>query len=205
MSDHPWLIAAFERLNIPGTLCAQIIAHHSEPHRHYHTLRHIELMLRQIPSDHAFTAEMLAATLFHDIIYDPTRSDNEEQSLALFQSVSDRLAPPQPIDTGLISAMIAATRSHHFRDQRSSEDEAVNLLLKADLSILWHDDRAVYAWYADGVRKEYAFVPEDRFREARVKILTGLCHDLLHSQQLTTAQAMMLESNIGWELGLLHP
>lgn len=201
MSDHPWLIAAFDRLNIPGDIRALIIDHHSEPHRYYHTLHHIDLMLRQIPAERPFASEMTAAALFHDIIYDPTRSDNEERSLALFESVADKCAPPKPLDRSLVSAMIMATKSHHFRQERKVEDEAVNLLLKADLSILWHSDPAVYAWYAAGVRKEYAFVPEDPFRAARAKILTGLGDDLLQSRQLTVAEAKMLERNIGWELG----
>lgn len=204
MSDHPWLIAAFETLNIPGDLRARIIGCHSEAHRHYHTLRHLELMLRQIPADHAFAPEMLAATLFHDSIYEPARSDNEEQSAALFASVSALLAPAQPLDDELVGAMIAATKGHHFRDGGSRQDEAVNLLLKADLSILWHDDGGVYAWYAQGVRREYAFVPEGRYREARAAILADLRRALLDSGQLTEAEAQMLERNIGWELGLLN-
>lgn len=201
MSDQPWLIAAFDRLNMPADVRALIIDHHSEPHRYYHTLRHIGLMLGQIPPDHALAPEMAAATLFHDIIYQPTRSDNEEQSLAMFESVAGTFAPPHALDRPLVCAMIMATKSHHFREEGSCGDEAVNLLLKADLSILWHADPDVYAWYAAGVRKEYAFVPEDRFRAARRKILTGLCHDLLNSRQLTVLEAKMLERNIGWELG----
>lgn len=174
MSHHPSLMAAFDRLKLPDETRVLIVDHHSEPHRHYHTLRHIGLMLRQIPPCHAFGPEMTAATLFHDIIYDPTRSDNEEQSLAIFQSAADRFEPPEPLDRKLVSAMILATKNHHVQKAGTAQDEAINLLLKADLSILWDPDPEVYAWYAAGVRKEYAFVPEEQFREARAKILTVL-------------------------------
>ncbi|NOW45100.1 putative metal-dependent HD superfamily phosphohydrolase [Novosphingobium sp. SG751A] len=201
MSDHPSLIAAFDRLNLPGDMRALIIGHHSEAQRYYHTLRHIDLMLGQIPAHHAFTPEMTAATLFHDIIYDPARGDNEELSLAMFQSASDVFLPPEPLDKRLVAEMILATKSHHFSDERTAQDQAVNLLLKADLSILWHADPEVYAWYAAGVRKEYGFVPEVRFREARATILTRLRDDLLLSGQLTLAEQDMLKRNIGWELG----
>lgn len=201
MSDHPSLIAAFDRLNLPGDMRALIIRHHSEAHRYYHTLRHIDLMLGQIPVAHTFTPEMTAATLFHDIIYDPARSDNEELSLAMFQSAADIFLPSEPLDKRLVEEMILATKSHHFRDERTAQDRAVNLLLKVDLSILWHADPAVYAWYAAGVRKEYGFVPEARFREARAIILMRLRDDLLRSGQLTLAEQGMLKRNIGWEMG----
>ncbi|WP_206245264.1 HD domain-containing protein [Novosphingobium terrae] len=199
MSHHPSLIAAFDRLDVPADLRALIINHHSEAHRHYHTLRHIDLMLRQLPVDHAHAPEMIAATLFHDIIYDPTRSDNEELSLAMFQSAASRLATPKPLDEPLVFAMILATKSHHFRDD-NPEGEAINHLLKADLSILWHPDPQVYAWYAAGVRKEYAFVPEDRFQAARTKILQQLRHDLLNSKQITDTETKTMTLNIAWEL-----
>lgn len=201
MSHHPSLIAAFDRLGMAADTRALIIAHHSEPHRHYHTLRHLELMLGHIPAHHALAPEMMAATLFHDAIYDPTRSDNEALSEALFHSLAGTLAPPEPLDGPLVSAMILATSSHHFREAGTMEDEAINLLLKADLSILWHPDPEVYAWYAAGVRQEYGFVPEARFHAARADILTRLRDDLLQSGQLDPAEAAMLTRNIGWELG----
>jgi len=196
--SHPLsLIAAFDRLALPEVVRALVIERYGEAHRGYHTLRHIDLMLRQLPPSHAFTPEMMAATLFHDIIYDPTRSDNEERSQMLFE----RYAFAPGLDRPLVSAMILATRSHRFRAERTEQDEAINLLLKADLSILWHPDPDMYAWYAAGVRKEYGFVPEERFREARAKILIGLRDDLLASDHLTTAEADMLRRNIDWELG----
>jgi predicted metal-dependent HD superfamily phosphohydrolase len=200
MPHHPWLTAAFDRLDVPDETRALITLHHSEAHRYYHTLRHIDLMLRHIPTSHAFAREMMAATLFHDIIYDPTRFDNEEMSLAMFQSAADAFAPPELLDRLLVSAMILATKNHHFRDEGTQKDEAINLLLKADLSILWHPDPEVYAWYAAGVRKEYGFVPEAQFREARATILTGLRDDLLRSEHLTSAEGKILTRNVAWEL-----
>jgi predicted metal-dependent HD superfamily phosphohydrolase len=201
MSDpHPRLSDALDRLDVPDPARALIVERHGEPHRHYHTLRHLDLMLRQIPADHAFTREMIAATLFHDIVYDPVRPDNEELSLATFLSVAGTLAPDAPLDTPLVSAMILATKGHHFRDEHTVEDVAINTLLKADLGILWHPDPQVYEWYAGGVRREYAFVPEAQFREARAKILTALRDDLLGSGKLTSAEAEALRRNTAWEL-----
>ena len=199
MSDYPLLMAAFDQLELPHETRALITTKYGEAQRFYHSLRHIDLMLRQIPAIHAFTHEMIAATLFHDIIYDPMRTDNEERSLAVFQSVAGRVTPDAPLEGHVVSAMILATKSHHFLNEHTAESEAINILLKADLSILWHPDAAVYAWYAAGVRKEYSFVPDDQFRKARAKILTGLCDDLLRSEQLSLAEAQNLKRNIELE------
>lgn len=196
-SAHPALTEALARLDLPEHIGATIAECHSEPHRHYHTLRHIDLMLRQILADGPFWREMIAATLFHDIVYDPTRSDNEDRSLATFLSLAGPLAP---LDTALVSEMILATKSHHFREGTSTRDVAINRLLKADLSILWHPDPQVYAWYAQGVRQEYAFVPDAQFREARTRILTTLRDDLLASNQLAVNEADALKRNVASEL-----
>lgn len=199
-APYPALADALDRLAVPDDLRKTIIKRHGEPHRHYHTLRHIDLMLRQIPADTPFSRELIAATLFHDIVYDPTRSDNEDLSLEIFLSVADRLAPGASLDRALVSDMILATRSHHFRRQDTPQDAAINFLLKADLSILWHPDARVYAWYAQGVRQEYAFVPEAQFRAARARIVTALRDDLVASGQLAPAQVEALTRNTGSEL-----
>ncbi|MBV1689227.1 hypothetical protein KRR38_16490 [Novosphingobium sp. G106] len=202
-ADFPFLSEAFERLDLADHVRALIAQRHGEPQRHYHTLRHIDLMLGQLPANHAFAREMLVAALFHDIVYNPTQPDNEEQSLAIFLSVAGTIARDAPLDADLISAMILATKSHHFRSEHTAGDRAINALLKADLSILWHPEPQVYAWYAEGVRQEYAFVPDDQFRAARTRILTGLRNDLLGSGQLTMDEAAALTRNTDRELGRL--
>ena len=200
MLDHPLVIAACDRLALPAEARCMVRSRYSEPHRHYHTLRHIELMLGEIPLDALFANEMIAATLYHDVIYDPARADNEEASLALFHSAAASRAWKPPLDEALVSEMILATKGHHFFEGSGPRVDAVNTLLKADLSILWHPDRQVYAWYAAGVRREYAFVPEDRFRQVRARIVEGLCADLLQSGQLDPPAAGTLRRNVAWEL-----
>jgi predicted metal-dependent HD superfamily phosphohydrolase len=136
---------------------------------------------------------------FHDIVYDPARSDNEERSKETFETSVCAFPLSAALDDQLVSAMIIATKGHQFREEGNPNDQAINILLKADLSILWHPDPEIYAWYAAGVREEYGFVPEDTFREVRAKILRGLRDDLLQSQQLTSAEAKSLSRN-EWEL-----
>ncbi|EKF38376.1 hypothetical protein MOQ_001416 [Trypanosoma cruzi marinkellei] len=79
-----------------------IVARYTEPQRHYHTMAHLEEMLSclarfqsEAPVAHRLPAEgtrrlvVELAILFHDAVYDPRRSDNEERSAAWFQSFWD--------------------------------------------------------------------------------------------------------------------
>jgi predicted metal-dependent HD superfamily phosphohydrolase len=64
---------------------------YNEPHRHYHTLDHIEHclgMFEQCKSlvNHADTLEL--AIWFHDAILDPARRDNEARSTELYLQLS---------------------------------------------------------------------------------------------------------------------
>ncbi|WP_443747235.1 HD domain-containing protein [Asticcacaulis solisilvae] len=123
---------------------------YSEPHRHYHTLTHIEAVLSALDShrgqfDDAQVAEL--ALVYHDLVYDPARQDNETQSAA---RLLDRLSGYLP-EARLARAAghIEATRHHN-----ATEDLDANLLLDIDMSVLgapWPD----YLAYAQGVRAEY--------------------------------------------------
>lgn len=76
-----------------------IAARYTEPQRHYHTLAHLEEMLRRLdefeanaPAAHRLPAGgtqrlvLELALLFHDAVYDPQRGDNEERSAVWFES-----------------------------------------------------------------------------------------------------------------------
>ncbi|XP_052256678.1 uncharacterized protein LOC127861948 isoform X2 [Dreissena polymorpha] len=66
----------------------QIIEHYSEPQRHYHTMRHVKEMLQYVhPFENRLQRKHLIvlATIFHDVIYDPQKPDNEDKSAEFFQ------------------------------------------------------------------------------------------------------------------------
>ncbi|ORC87042.1 uncharacterized protein TM35_000241920 [Trypanosoma theileri] len=78
-----------------------ISTRYSEPQRHYHTLEHLEEMLRQLreyqleapeaqrlPKNRMNTYRLLImdlSILFHDVVYNPQCNDNEERSVDWFQ------------------------------------------------------------------------------------------------------------------------
>lgn len=125
-------------------LWVSLLAAYSEPHRHYHALSHIEALVTAFAPMRARFEEVdttLLALFYHDIVYDPARSDNEEQS-------AQRLAADFP-DSGRAQGHILATRHH-----APTEDSDTNLVLDLDMGILGAPWPA-YCAYAEGVFREY--------------------------------------------------
>lgn len=72
----------------------QVIAPYLEDHRYFHTKEHIFYILRQVHRDYFFYSKfsleelklLVIATWFHDIVYNPKKQDNEEQSVAVMEN-----------------------------------------------------------------------------------------------------------------------
>jgi predicted metal-dependent HD superfamily phosphohydrolase len=138
----------------------ELAARYAEPHRHYHTLRHIDDCLREADAvPHGDAVEL--ALWFHDAIYDTQSHDNEERSA---EWASRELAAAG-VDGAHVAALILATKHNAIPD---SPDAA--LVVDADLSILGSDP-ARFDEYERDVRAEYAWVPEAIFKRERAKVL----------------------------------
>jgi predicted metal-dependent HD superfamily phosphohydrolase len=66
-----------------------VLAMWNESHRAYHTLTHLNDLIDQINENKSKFSEkqyekLLITSLFHDCIYDPMASDNEEKSAEFF-------------------------------------------------------------------------------------------------------------------------
>jgi predicted metal-dependent HD superfamily phosphohydrolase len=130
-----------------------------EPHRRYHTDRHLQYTLELIDryADLAEDADVVRmAAWLHDAVYDPRAGDNEERSAAL-------TGDPE------VRRLVLLTKTH----DAAPGDRNGALLCDADLAILAADP-AQYREYAQRVREEYAFVPDDAFRAGRAEVLRGL-------------------------------
>ncbi len=138
-----------------------------EPHRAYHNEAHTVAVLSQLYewTDGEPTQCLVAAALYHDAVYDPTRSDNEARSAELCaQELAQRGFTPAVIDR--VSILIEMTAQHL---PPPGDTEAI-LLADADLYILGatHDE---YEAYREAIRAEYAHVPEDAWRTGRARVL----------------------------------
>jgi predicted metal-dependent HD superfamily phosphohydrolase len=156
-------------------LWQDIVTRYGEPQRAYHTLNHIEQLLVQFENIKHYLAEphiTALALYYHDVIYDPTRSDNELKSADF---ATDALSPYlSPEQCQQIYALIMMTANHQIDESIDSvkySDAAY--LLDMDLSILgapW----PTYKQYAKAIRQEYAHVADDNYRDGRTAVLQGL-------------------------------
>jgi len=143
---------------------AELLAHYTEPTRHYHTDRHIVSLLNQANHLDFSDRDMVRlAIFFHDVIYDPTRNDNERRSADLMtQRLSDHI-PANRLNQAV--AIIVATANH-----QSTGDHDTDLVLDLDMGILgqlW----PVYEAYARGVMAEYLpHIGETAWRQGRVSL-----------------------------------
>jgi predicted metal-dependent HD superfamily phosphohydrolase len=185
---------AFGRHPAATDLFEQVVARYREPHRRYHATGHLVWVLRhvhQLAATDEVVAEspdlgaVVAAAFFHDAVYDPTRSDNEERSASLAATRLAELAELEhhagaparwpPARSALVARLVHAT-AHLTHDRPAGIDgEAMEraVLLDADLAVLGAEP-AAYEAYVRGVRAEYAHVPEEAWRAGRAAVVARL-------------------------------
>ena len=157
---------SFWTLNDADLRYADLARRYGEAHRAYHTLEHIEHCLDELEEarDLAERPEEVELALWlHDAVYDPRARDNEERSADLAKS----FAVTRGIDGDRTAGLVLATR----HDSEPSTPDS-RLVVDIDLSILGQPVER-FDKYERGIRQEYAWVPEPRFREVRAKILGG--------------------------------
>ena len=157
--SHPWA----------DTLISAVLARYHEPHRHYHTAQHLEACLRavreltQLPPP-----EVELALLFHDAVYDPRATDNEQASVDLLFEEGRRAW----LEDALLhrtAPLILATK--HLGDEMPEE---AGWVVDADLAILGTTDEAAFDRYETDVRREYEFVDDGAFAAGRAKFVRGM-------------------------------
>jgi predicted metal-dependent HD superfamily phosphohydrolase len=137
--------------------------------RFYHNLEHVEDMLNAVETNNIEFKDpdsTLFAIWFHDIIYNPKRSDNEVKSAEFAENFLNIIMyDPQKIS--LIRNMIIKTKNHRIDE---NDDSDTKLFLDLDLLILGANP--YYYWnYVYNIRKEYSFIPDKIFYLERSKIL----------------------------------
>lgn len=158
----------------PKHLLKTLKGRYAEPQRHYHTWDHITALLEHfgsIASDLNDPEATLWALYWHDAVYDPSRSDNEDVSADLLLTEAEGLLNKASLMRAV--RIIRATKQHIVPDEISGSDRHdLQLFLDIDLSILGASE-SVFETYENNIRKEYAFVPEAVYFQARSTILAG--------------------------------
>ncbi len=146
----------------------EIYLMHSEKFRHYHTLSHLNNLLsilEKVKNEIKDWDAVLFAIYFHDIIYNTTSNQNEEESAEFAKIRLTELSVPQDQIIKCLS-MILATKGHCPTDENDT-----NYFTDADLSILgqsWD----TYLHYSKQVRLEYSSYPDLIYNSGRKKVLS---------------------------------
>ena len=181
---------------------AAVVGAWSEPHRRYHDLAHLAAVLGLV-GELAGAADdpeaVRLAAWYHDVAYDPQRTDNEEVSAARARAGLRGLVPDARVDE--VERLVLLTAGH------DPEPGDVNgaVLCDADLAVLAGPPDA-YAAYASAVREEYGHLSDEEFTAGRIAVLEHLLAlpALYRTPEAARLWADRAEANLTVELTLLR-
>lgn len=147
-----------------------LVKHYNSPGRSYHNLNHIHSLIHIStefkPKIKDYDCVQFAIW-FHDVVYNPLNSDNEEKSADLAMEELYKLNLPKS-KVEKILRMILATKNHNFLLNNADSD--LNYFLDFDLSILG-SNKLIYQKYVKQIREEYISIPDGTFYEGRRQVL----------------------------------
>ncbi|MGI5353216.1 HD domain-containing protein [Streptomyces sp. CA-250714] len=159
---------------------------------------HVRTTPRTVPGGDLDAVRL--AAWFHDAVYRPDRSENEERSARL----AERALPEAGVPAARVAEVARLVRLTVSHDPAPGDING-ELLCDADLAVLAGSPES-YAHYAAEIRQEYAFVPDAAFREGRgtvLRQLLGLPH-LFRTRYARTHWEPTARHNLTTELQLLE-
>lgn len=186
MSDEIELRLAWSQVAPPGNRSDEVfddvVGRHRQAHRHYHGVRHVVWVVRHVQAIAAAydlatppfdMGVAIASAFFHDAVYDPRATDNEERSAELATRQLNTLGWPAE-RVALVYNIIVATAGHlDVNAVDGSRSVERDVLLDADLAVLG-SDATEYQAYITGVRSEYGHLDDAQWRHGRGDVLTAL-------------------------------
>ena len=164
-------ISIFQKTKMPKgqveSIVNELFTYYSEPHRAYHNLSHLQNLFRvleraEVQPEHPVVFQL--AILFHDVIYEIGRKDNEAKSASLAAERMNGFLTKEELN--LLIKIIEST-AHH---QPLSDERDIHLFLDCDLSIL-AAPTDIYKEYQSAIRQEYRKTPLLLYRPGRRKVL----------------------------------
>ncbi|MCZ2825294.1 MULTISPECIES: HD domain-containing protein [unclassified Modestobacter] len=149
---------------------AAVVGAWAEPHRSYHDLAHLAAVLGIVDELAEHAADPVAVRLaawYHDVAYDPQRSDNEEVSAARARIGLLGLVDDDTVTE--VERLVLLTVGHG----PEPDDTNGAVLCDADLAVL-ASPPAAYAGYASAVRAEYGHLSDADFTAGRIAVLEQL-------------------------------
>ena len=170
----------------------RLFARYSELGRYYHDARHVLTCLETLDNFPGAMRDNDAVELalwFHDAIYDvrAPSGNNEAESAEFFRHEFALLAHGM-FDVEHVCRLILATR----HDAEPDDGDAA-LVMDIDLTVLGAEPPR-YDFYAEDIRKEYAHVDDEAYRNGRAEVLRGfldrkMIYHTRHFRKLLEEQA----------------
>ncbi|MEU0049473.1 hypothetical protein ABZ299_18865 [Streptomyces sp. NPDC006184] len=155
----------------PTPYADNLLIRWQEPQRRYHTVAHLTEVLDHVDTLAPCAADpdvVRLAAWFHDAVYLPERSENEERSARLAERALPEAGVPGA-KTAEVARLVRLTVTH----DPAASDRDGQVLCDADLAVLAAPPSA-YAAYTARIREEYHFVPDAAFRTGRSAVLRQL-------------------------------
>ena len=142
-----------------------IIPAYTGENRHYQTLNHIELMLSRTGDwnlSHKDKVKLRWAIWFHDIVYDATKTDNEEKSANMLVDFAWALGFEEE-DIEEMKWLVLVT-THKGNPQTRLEDIICDLDLRELAGEMQPENTPL-------IRKEFGHLTDEEFNKGRVQFL----------------------------------
>jgi predicted metal-dependent HD superfamily phosphohydrolase len=186
----------------PSIWHRRLLEAHSQEQRHYHNLQHLEECLAELDDARLLTKQptlIEVALWFHDAVYDPRSSTNEEDSANL--AIACLGAANLAIETiEVVRQLILCTKTH----QPGNVPDAA-LLIDIDLAILGQPV-ARFDAYEQGIKAEYRWVPETTYAQKRTELLTGFLRrpTIYQTEKLRQKYEATARTNLAHAITLLQ-
>jgi predicted metal-dependent HD superfamily phosphohydrolase len=181
---------------------AAVVGSWGEPHRRYHGLGHLAAVLGlvgELEDAAPDPAAVRLAAWYHDVVYDPTRNDNEAVSAGRARAGLRGLVADERVAE--VERLVLLTAGH----DPDPGDANGAVLCDADLAVLAGPPEA-YATYASAVRQEYGHLSDEQFTTGRIAVLEHLLAlpALYRLPAVAEEWTPRARANLTAELGLLR-
>lgn len=160
LKDQFQRVFAAAKMVPPKGVFEALVDRYSEPHRAFHTLQHIGECLGYLKMVRTAPPAAALALWFHDAIFDPQRSDNEERSAAWAKTVLGNTALAAQVEK-----MILATKHG-----AATIDVFERMVADCDLAILAASEPR-YSEHEAQLRREAFWLDDAAYRQERFKLL----------------------------------
>lgn len=141
-----------------------------ESGRYYHNLDHLLDLINLINTDferNRFDSnvyeKLIIVALFHDIIYDPSSSNNEEDSAEFLKSVCSDLDKINDIIQSIID-----TKNH------TNSSELSEIFNEYDMDIVNRDIDSLIKWEDDIFNEYHKFYTTEEYKQGRIKFINSI-------------------------------